>query len=254
MIQQKLATKLQQPKPAFGISLRFHDPAIIETIGGAWDFVWIDAQHGTIGLEHLANLIRACDLAGTTSFVRLPKNTDMWVGNILDMDPGGVIMAQVNSVAEAQRLVRAAKFTPLGERSFGGRRIIDHHGRDYMAKANRDQLLFVQIESRAALEQCEALAAVPGVDGLMIGPDDLRLESGQPLSSSLFEGEALDAVKRMSSACRAAGKLAFGFGSDNAADVNTVTAAGLNLVSISADVLYLVRGSAASRKMIDALG
>lgn len=254
MISKRLADKLAQKKPAFGLSLRYHDPAIVELLGKSWDFVWIDVQHGMIGPEHLANLVRACDLAGTTSFVRLPKEMTAMIALSLDLDTGGVIVAQGEGVEHARQLVKLAKFAPLGERSFGGRRIIDRNGRDYTDRANREQLLFVQIESRATLAQCEAMAAVPGVDGLMLGPDDIRLESGQSLASSIFEGETMDAVRRVSAACRKAGKLSIGFGSDKPADIQTAMAAGIDLISISADVLYLVKGSAASRAVIDGMG
>jgi 2-keto-3-deoxy-L-rhamnonate aldolase RhmA len=97
------------------------------------------------------------------------------------------------------------------------------------------------------------MAAVPGVDGVMLGPDDIRLESGQSLSSSIFEGETLEAVRRISKACHAVGKLSLGFGSDKVADIQTAISAGLDLISISADVLYVARGSAASRAVIDGL-
>ena len=185
MIHERFRAKRAAGQPVFGTSLRFRDAGIVEMIGGGWDFVWIDLQHGTIGADHLFDIVRACDLVGVTSLVRMPLNPS-GIGWVLDMDVGGVIIAQVDTVCQAREAVKAARFPPAGDRSYGGRRIIDRQGRDYATDANMRQLLFLQVESPQALDACAELAALDGVDGLMLGPDDIRLRLGQPLSGPIW--------------------------------------------------------------------
>jgi len=250
MILERMAEKIALGKPVFGTSLRFYDPGIVEMMGKDWDFVWIDLQHGTIEVNHLLNIVRSCDLVGVSAIIRLPgiAAPDM-VSFVLDMDPAGTIIAQVDTVAQAEAMVRAAKFPPLGDRSWGGRRIIDRNGRQYAKRANKEQLLIVQIESPTGLENCEAIAAVKGVDGLMIGPDDLSLRLGIMESASLFEGELYAASKKITSACHKHGKLAMGFGGKTVDEIRKTVEAGFNLISMGADAIFVQQGSAALRRV-----
>lgn len=252
MILERMAAKMALGKPIFGTSLRFYDPGIVEMMGKDWDFVWIDLQHGTIDVTHLFNIVRACDLVGVSAIVRLPgiAAPDM-VSFVLDMDPAGAIIAQVDTAAQAEAMVEAAKFPPLGNRSWGGRRIIDRNGRQYAQRANKEQLLIVQIESPAGLKNCADIAAVKGVDGLMIGPDDMALRLGILGTASLFEGALYAASKQIASACHTHGKLAIGFAGKTANEIRKALEAGFNLVSMGADAIFVQQGSAALQRVIE---
>ena len=251
MILPRLAQKLAAKRPAFGVSFRFRDPAIVEVLGAAWDYCWIDVQHGTICIEHLPDIIRACDLVGVTSLVRLPHCDPTVISFVLDMDPGGVIIAQTDTAAQAAAVVRAARFPPLGNRSYGGRRIIDRHSRDFTEKANRESLVLCQLESPEGIAAADALAAVPGLNGLMIGPDDLRLRLGVPLTGGMFDPELLAASQQMAAACHRHGKLAMGFGGKTPELVRQAVAVGFDLVICGADSVFLQQGSAAFRAAVD---
>ena len=244
MIHQRMADRFSARQPAFGTSLRFNDPAIMEMIGGGWDFVWIDLQHGTIGPEHLMGIIRACDLVGLTSLVRLPLDPSL-ISFSLDMDAGGVLVAQIDTPQQARAAVEAAKFPPLGNRSYGGRRIIDRNGRDYTARANRDQLLIAQIESPQALENAPAIAEIEGVDGLMLGPDDIRVRLGTPLSAPLLDGTMLDISRRIAEAARQSGKHAMVIVQPRQEDIAKAAGLGFDMISLGADATFLKQGSAA---------
>jgi len=246
MIHQRLRDKIGAGRPAYGLSMRFQDPALIELIGAGWDFCWIDMQHGTIWTEHLLNLVRACDLVGLTSLVRLPQGMPEVVSFVLDMDAGGVIVAQTDTVAQGRAMVEAARFPPVGDRSFGGRRIIDRHGKgDYPAKADREQLLFLQIESPRGLATCDDLASLEGVSGLMLGPDDMRIRLGMPVVGPLYEGAMAGAARTVTDACRRHGKLALGFGGATPEAIRAGADMGFQLLTLSADALFLIQGSAA---------
>ncbi|MCG3148660.1 MAG: 2-keto-3-deoxy-L-rhamnonate aldolase [Verrucomicrobiae bacterium] len=244
MIDEKLLTKLHAGDCLFGISLRYNDAAIIETIGPGWDFCWIDLQHGAIQPDRVLEIVRACAITGTAPFIRLGRQSQDLLGFALDLAVAGVIVAQVDTVEHAAAAVAAAKFPPLGDRSFGGRRICDRHGTDYVLHANQRQLLLVQMESPLALENCEKIAALDGVDGLMIGPDDMAIRLGIPRSSPL-EGPVGEATRRIATAARGQGKVAMGFGGAAEKDIRAAVTLGLNMISMGADVSFLRQGMAA---------
>lgn len=185
-------------------------PGILERVGPDWDWIWLDGQHGQLGgyTEMLA-MVRACHLIGRPAFVRVPSQEAGAIGLVLDMNVAGVIVPLVDSVAEARAVVRAAKFPPEGNRSYGGRRPIDFLGRSYHATANRDQKLICQIESDAALDAAGEIAALDGVDGLFLGPDDLMLRRGLSMEAPRDREEMKECLGRVVAACDRHGKAAF---------------------------------------------
>jgi len=198
---------LQTGIPQLGVNFMYPSPGVIERIGGDWDWIWIDGQHGQHSYESVLACVRACNLVGKPAFPRVPSHEAGAIGLVLDMGAAGVIVPVVNSAEEARLLVRAAKFPPLGQRSYGGRRPIDLWGRAYSDTANDDTLLIVQIESPEAVEDAERIAAIPGVDGLFLGPDDVLLRRGHsPLVPRTREilGADMEAVAK---ACRNQGKV-----------------------------------------------
>lgn len=179
-------------EPQLGLCIMYPAPGVVERIGPDWDWIWIDGQHGQLGYTEILALVRACDFVRRPAFVRVPGHEPATISLALDMGAAGVIVPQVHTVQQAEALVTAAKFPPLGDRSFGGRRPIDLLGRGYAEDANQRQLLVVQIESLEAIENAEAIAALPGVDGLFLGPDDITLRrNGQmtaPTDPELLSG------------------------------------------------------------------
>jgi 2-keto-3-deoxy-L-rhamnonate aldolase RhmA len=252
MIHTRFADRIKAGKPAFGFNTQFADPGLLEMVGRDWDFVWIDIQHGLAHMSDLLNLVRMCDLTGLTSFIRLPADVPDMVSFALDLDAGGVIVAQVERVAQAQALVQAAKYPPIGNRSYGSRRIIDRMGRDYVEKANREQLLILQIESPEAAAIAGSIAAVQGVDGLMIGPDDMKLRLGLPMSAPLSTPELAKAAASVTAATRQNGKLALGFAEASPAGIQASVAAGFNMISLSAIARYIAAGNADMLKVRNA--
>lgn len=252
MIHPRFANKIRGGRPVFGYNSQFPDPALIEVAGPNWDFVWIDLQHGVAHLDDVVNLVRACDGQGLTSFIRLPADVPDQVSFCLDLDAGGVIVAQTERLEQAHAMADAAKFPPIGNRSWGGRRLIDRVGRDYVEKANRDQLLILQIESPGAAAICDSLAAVQGVDGLMIGPDDMKLRLGLPMSAPLDTPPLAHAMAAITGAARKHGKLAMGFATPSPEGIQASVNAGFNMISMGAVARFIQQGSADLVKVIQA--
>src|SRR2546425_11308236 len=177
-----LRKMLDAGKPLLGLSVMYPSPGAVERIGPEWDWIWIDGQHGQMGYEQTFALVRACDLIQRPAVVRVPGHEFGSIGKTLDMGAAAVITPCVDTPEQARAVVDAAKFPPLGKRSYGGRRPIDFQGRTYSDTANIDTLLIAQIESPQAIDNVDAIASVAGVDALFLGPDDLMLRRGFSLT------------------------------------------------------------------------
>ena len=210
------AKKNQNLKPLFGICISYPAPGIIERIGGSWDWIWLDGQHGQIaGYDTMLSLVRACDFIKRPAFLRVPGHDAGWIGLALDMSVAAVIVPQIDNVEQARAMVRLMKFPPLGNRSFGGRRPIDLHGRSYSENANSEVRLICQIESPEAVSNAEEIASVPGVDGLFLGPDDLMLRMGHSMKLPSNRDMLIRAVNAVASACGNSGKSCICIGVDS---------------------------------------
>lgn len=221
----------------------YPSPGALERIGPDWDWVWLDGQHGQLaGYDTMLAMVRACHSVGKPAFVRVPGHEASWISLALDMDADAVIVPQVESPAQGAALVRAAKSPPLGDRSFGGRRPIDRHGRAYYADANASPRLICQIESPAALEQAEAIAALDGVDGLFLGPDDFLLRSGVDIRTGGDDALLAAATAKLASVCRPLGKAVLTVGAGDAT-FRLALENGATHIAVGSDVRFLAAGS-----------
>jgi len=236
--------------PKFGINCMYPAPGIIERIGSEWDWIWIDGQHGQVaGYETMLSMIRACNLVGRPAFVRVPSHESAWIALALDADADAVIVPQVESVAEAKAVVKSAKFPPIGNRSYGGRRPIDRHGRGFSENANKDRLLVCQIESDQALDDAAKIAAVDGVDALFLGPDDMMLRRGLSMDQPRKPEMMADCVEKLTAACRKRGKLSM------TVAVGDETLAlclhhGVDYIVVGGDVPFLATMSQSTKKHV----
>jgi 4-hydroxy-2-oxoheptanedioate aldolase len=233
---------LQSGVPQLGLSVMYPSPGAVERIAPDWDWIWLDGQHGEIGYGEMLALVRACDLVQRPAFVRVPGHEAGPVGLSLDMGATGVIVPCVDTPEQAQMLIDAAKFPPLGKRSYGGRRPIDFHGRTYSNTANTDTLLVIQIETPLAIKNAEAIAAMPGVDALFLGPDDILLRRGVamdvPRTRELLEPD----MQAVVSACRKHNKFAVTVGVSPVM-LGLCIELGYHMIVSGSDVPFLVNGS-----------
>ena len=143
-----------------------------------FDFVVIGAEHFLINPETIEQLITAAEAANIVPFVRVQENINL-IGRVLDCGADGIVSPMINNVEEAEEVVKAAKFDPVGNRGVGNPRSTGYgiRGGDYMDKCyeeqNESQSVILQIETEVAVENCRDIASVEGVDSLFIGPWDL---------------------------------------------------------------------------------
>jgi len=168
------------------------------------DYIYIDMQHGLTSFDTLVHMLRAIDHTPTAALVRVRSNDAGLIGQVLDAGADGVIVPMVNSVVEARRAAAACRYAPQGQRSFGAFRASMTRGSD-IHQANDRVVCFVMIESEAGLNEAEAIARVPGVDGVYIGQADLAVSLGLPSQVRIQPGRHQDAVDAIMRACKEAG-------------------------------------------------
>jgi 4-hydroxy-2-oxoheptanedioate aldolase len=169
---------------------------------GGFDWVLVDMQHGCMDYQTAVEMIRAIDLAGITPIVRVPWNEPGIVGRMLDAGAMGIVAPMINSVAEAQSLVDACRYPPVGKRSLGPVRVGARDGLGYVAGANDRIAVIPMIETVEALSAVEDIAAVPGVDALFVGPFDLSFSLGLRPGDNDGDPKFDDAIARVNAAAR----------------------------------------------------
>ena len=181
--------KLDDGETVFGIFCAIPSPRVVELCGIAgFDYVVIDAEHGPIDVGMCENMVRAAEAVGMTPIVRIPGHDPKVILRYLDTGAQGVMAPQVNSVRDAQAILDATKYSPIGKRGLGpGRAAMYGLGeplREYAPNENDNMLVIVQLENIAALDELDALVQVPGIDAFEIGTADLSASMGFPGQSS----------------------------------------------------------------------
>ena len=186
MQENAMKTKFAAGQPAFGLSVMIPSPQIVESAAGmGFDWVLIDCEHGTVGLESMELMVMAAEASGVTPIVRPRTNGAADILQAMDRGALGVQIPHINTAAEARAAVAAVKFHPQGERSLAaGTRASGYGFRGSMGgfveEANRRTLVCIQIEDEAALPNVDEILKVEGVDVFFIGPSDLSQSMGHP--------------------------------------------------------------------------
>ncbi len=152
-----------------------------EILGGAgFDWLLIDTEHSPTELPMVLDQLRALEGTGVTPIVRPAWNDVVIIKRLLDLGVQTLLVPYVQSAEEARRAVAATRYPPEGVRGVAVVHRANRYGRvkDYHVQANREMCVLVQIETRRALAELGAIAAVEGVDGLFIGPSDLAGDLG----------------------------------------------------------------------------
>lgn len=236
-----------------GAWIQIPHPSVAEIFAAAgFDWICVDIEHGSIGLESMANLFRAIENGGSTPVARLPDNDRVWIKRSLDAGAQGLIIPMVNSAEEAERAVSQANYPPRGERGFGYSRA-NMYGMDfdsYIRKANNDIAMIMQIEHREGINQLEDIVRVQGVDGVFIGPLDLSGSYGK--TGELECKEMQKALEKYLTVCRDEG-IPAGMHIVRP-DLESITKAveeGYRLLVLGLDVVFLDEGAKESLSILN---
>lgn len=171
-----------------------------------YDCIWLDAEHRNFSDRDILALLAYSHLHDIDIMVRPPTTEKTRLYRYLEDGAAGLMIPHVNTAEMARQLVNATKFPPVGDRGLDGAGLdADFYVSDadgFVREANEQTFLVVQIETLEALRNVDAIAAVPGVDGLFVGPGDLGLR--MKLDSS--EGTLESAYGRVAEACQRHGK------------------------------------------------
>ncbi len=244
-IRNPLRRALLEREISLGAWMQIGHPACAEIFARAgFDWVCVDLEHGAIDLEATANIFRTIDGFDAVPVARLPLNDPVWIHRTLDAGARGLIIPMVKSAEEAEAAVREAKYPPRGVRGFGYSRA-NMHGMDfesYIASANDEIAMIMQIEHKDAIANIDAIVRVSGVDGCFIGPLDLSGSMG--ITGQMKHRDMLAALKRYREICTAAG-LAFGMHIVRPTTENIAAAIGegYTLIALGLDNVFLDESS-----------
>ena len=209
IVRKKLAAR----EPVFCAKSCYPDPELVELLASSqFDAIWICLEHKRIDPAAIYALIQACRLGGADALFRVkPANyTDvLW---LLESGARGLMLPRVRGVEEVRTLVDAMKFAPLGRRGCDPVHAEANFGRtplaEYVTEANRENFLLVQIEEPEVVEHIDAIAALPGVDVLFVGPGDLSMGLGTTANGGAEHPEVQAVITRVVQACERHGKYA----------------------------------------------
>jgi 4-hydroxy-2-oxoheptanedioate aldolase len=256
MRHSRIKAKLSRNEPALCTTLTLAAPEVFELVSlMGFDGIWLDMEHHQHSVETASQLMRAARVGGADLVVRPAKGEFMRMARLLEVGARAIMYPRCESAEEAAEVVRWAKFAPLGQRGFDGANAdSDYFGysvTEYVAHANRETVLILQVEDQRAVDQAEAIVAVPGVDAIMLGPADFSILEGIP---GQFEHPRIDAaIRQIAAAAKNAGK-------HWARTVGTVKQAqeslelGARLIFQGGDILFIRRALEALRSDYETLG
>jgi len=224
-----------------GFWLNFASPTVTEVCAGAgFDWLLIDMEHSPNELPDVVQNLRACVGGTAEPVVRVPWNEPVMVKRLLDQGARSFLFPFVQSAEEARRAVAATRYPPHGIRGFAGTTRANRYGRipDYAKRAAEEICVLVQCETRKAVADIPAIAALDGVDGIFIGPADLAADMGHLADTQHPEVQA--AILAAGKAIAGAGK-APGFLSLREDETRRVLAGGFLFVAVHTDVALLAR-------------
>ncbi|GAA1427572.1 aldolase/citrate lyase family protein [Microlunatus lacustris] len=240
------ADRVRGRDPLLGYWVMLDAPPATERLAAAgYDTVVLDAQHGLLDDRAVLAGLVAVDAArsvagapGAVGVVRVAANDPTLIGRALDAGAAGVVVPLVSSAAEAADAVRAARYPPDGIRSFGPMRSGLRVG-PAPADSNASVVVLTMVETPGGLAHVADIAATPGLDGLFVGPNDLRLALGAPTPDDpAFDHQLEDALVAVREACDAAG-IAAGIFTTSGEQAAQRLAEGFTFVCVSGDLTHL---------------
>lgn len=232
--------RLVEDLPLVGTWLQVANSDYAEVIGDAgYDWAAVDMEHGAFSRQSLPDIFRALELGGTAPMVRIANPDSSLCQQALDAGAAGVIIPRVESAAQLKSLIAACKWPPTGTRGVGFSRA-NLYGKYFDNYKSESQMSFVvaQVESATAVTSIAEIAAVDGLDAIMIGPYDLSASLGR--TGDLQHPDVQSAIHRVIAACRSIG-VASGIHvvQPSAQDLNGAIDFGHRFIAYGTDMLFL---------------
>jgi 2-keto-3-deoxy-L-rhamnonate aldolase RhmA len=181
-----LKDKIAKREPAIGAAIGFPSPDLVDFLGFAgFEWIFIDAEHGPIGWNECQAMCQVCDSHGMSSIVRVHKLDHELIMTYLQTGVMGVAVPHVNTVAQAEAVVKAARYAPQGRRGCDAGARSSGYGlqvtdAEYFARSNTEVLVAVWVEEVEGMQNLDEILRVPGIDAVHFGSGDLALSMGLP--------------------------------------------------------------------------
>jgi 4-hydroxy-2-oxoheptanedioate aldolase len=235
----------RKDEASWGIHLSFLCPELIEFCGlMGFEWLFLDTEHQPLSHQACRDLVRAADGVGMFCMVRVPEIKASIIEGYLDVGVLGILAPNVSSADEARALVASVKFTPEGQRGAASKGRAANYGltqtaADYCRQANQRTFTVALIESQSGIDHLEDIMAVPGLDYLAIGPNDLGLSMG--IDEGMVDARVRSIVEGAQARIKAAGKPQLAVVSDVDQARKSVTA-GATLIAIPDAALFASAG------------
>src|ERR1700733_4847892 len=252
MRENALRRRLAAGETVLGSWLSLPDALAAEAMAHVgWDWLLVDMEHSPAALHEAAAMLTAGRTTDVATFVRPAWNESSQIQRVLDLGCMGIVVPVVDTADDARKVVRDARFSPLGERSRGGVRIgyaFETTPATYFERANDEVLVLVQVETETAVANLAEILAVEGIDGVFVGPNDLAGSAGKRWPDVWDNDDAYMAlIRRIAEGTNGAGKIT-GILANGTAIAKQVAALGYRFIGISSDVNYM---TGAAKRALD---
>jgi 2-keto-3-deoxy-L-rhamnonate aldolase RhmA len=238
MTKDSFRKRLAQKETLLGTLLTLPSADLAEVLAlTGLDWLFVDLEHSTMDAGAAQAILQA--VAGRLDcLIRVPLNDEVWIKKALDTGATGIIVPQVNTVEEAERVVRSSRYPPQGARSVGLARA-HGYGADlqgYLTRANAEVVVVIQAEHILAVQNIEALAAVEGIDAILVGPYDLSNSMG--LVGQVEHLDVQAAIEHVRQVCQRH-DMPLGIFTASVERAAAFQAQGYNLLAVSTDALLV---------------
>lgn len=246
--------RLEKGELALGMGLRQARTVDIANIAKTCGFDWlfIDMEHNSMSMDTAAQISNAALSVGITPIVRVPGHESFHASRLLDCGAMGIVVPHVNNAQEAKRAVGNCRFPPYGKRSIpGGLPQVSFQTRplpEVIEHINSQTLVVVMIETLEGLQNLEEIAAVPGIDVILVGTNDLAAELGVP--GQLGHPLVHDAVKRVCEASVDNGKFPGVGGVYDEPTMRKYIALGARFILSGSDLAFMMHGARVRSDML----
>jgi len=244
-LQRSLKEACQQETVTWGVHLSFHCPQMIEFLGLlGFQWLFLDAEHQPLSHERCRDLVRAADVVGMPCLVRVPEIKPWVIEGYLDAGVIGILAPHVDSAEQARTLVAAVKLGPEGERRTADRSRACDYGltrspAEHRAWSNQNIVTVALIESVRGLDALESIMAVPGLDCVAVGPNDLGRSLG--IDTGMADSRVRARVHEAEARIKAYGKPHLTVVTD-ASHARAARASGARLIAVSDAALLEAAG------------
>ena len=237
--------------------VEIRQPSVMQLLANAgFEFVIVDNEHGPFSIETLADLCREARHVGLTPIVRVPDWSYPYLAQPLDAGAQGLMIPRITNAQQVREVVQMVRYPPAGRRGSAQARgytaFKSGSVSEVMAAVNEETLLIIQVETREAIQNLEEIAAVDGVDVLLVGPNDLSIALGVP--GKLEDAFFVETIKQVIKTCNT-------HQVSPALHLNDVGMAvrwaqqGMRMLSISSEIGFIAKAGSEARTAIgQALG